>query len=396
MPITVDWGDGTSGTFSDPDQLLPGNAAQLIKLYQTSNSSITVKFTFAKTPPILPGHGWNTQSGTAWAYLDKATLKSTNFDIRPRTLYRWTFEPYANKFDIDSTDFLPTSVNSLEDAFRYGTGQRHIGARGSLNNTDFNSLNTSRVVNFSNCFQDQEQFNRPLWLWDTSKATNMSNMFAGCFQLTNLVFYYFGEKTQFEEWDVSSVENMSGMFANCYILNLGGGNLDLNTWDVSNVQDMSGMFLSNFRGPYGLGQWDTSSLTNCSEMFRNAGCNIYNNPKAFANWDASNITDCSNMFKDSGTLTIQGTAQAPTTSNMGLEDWSIASLQKCDGLFRGTSITNGECDALIIAWKDYVVANSGPSDVSALLMFPSSYSPSTAASTAINTLNTTYNWNITY
>jgi surface protein len=379
MPITVDYGDGTSGTFSDPDQLLPGNAAQVIKLYQTSNSSITVKFTFTKTPPILPGHGWNTQSGTTWAYLDKATLKSTNFDIRPRTLYRWTFEPYANKFDIDSTDFLPTSVNSLEDAFRYGTGQRHTGARGSLNNTDFNSLNTSRVINFSNCFRDQEQFNRPLSSWDTSKATNMSDMFNGCSSFNQ----------NLNSWDVSNVVDMSRMFRNCLGLNWGntsvhGTSADvLINWDTGNVQNMSEMFrgIQNNQAE-GVSSWDTSSLTNCSSMFRDCQSGFIN----LSQWDASNITDCSNMFNSAGGL---------STVNF-LEQWSIASLQNCDGLFRNTSVANIECDKLIIAWKDYVVANSGPSDVSALLMFPSSYSPSTAASTAINTLNTTYNWNITY
>ena len=372
-PISIDWGDGQINTITTKTQLQAGHT------YTTTNSPITVKFTFSDTPLELGGHSWSGE-------IDKATFKSTNFDIRPRKFTSLTFVPYADKFDIDTANFFPTSVNSLTGAFRYGTGQIHTSNRNALNNIDFNSLNTSRVIDFSSCFQDQENFNRPLNSWDTSKATNMSNMFNGCYKFNQSL----------SNWDVSNVVDMNNMFRNCFDLHTVSGISDYDSWDTANVQNMSNMFFNCTIAPEGMNSWDTSSLTNCSSMFQNV--KVITRPAGrnyLGSWDASNITDCSNMFKDVGTLEYFETLY-PLTLNMGLDQWSIASLQNCDGLFRGTSVSDSECDDVIIAWKDYVVANSGPTDVSALLMFPSSYSPSTAASTAINTLNTTYNWNITY
>ena len=74
---------------------------------------------------------------------------------------------------------------------------------------------------------------------DTSKITNMSNLFTGCSNLTSL---------NISNWNVSNVTNMTNMFSvysgmfrtqpACSSLTT----LDLSNWDTSNVTSMSGMF----------------------------------------------------------------------------------------------------------------------------------------------------------
>ena len=66
---------------------------------------------------------------------------------------------------------------------------------------------------------------------NTSKVTNMNDMFLDCRGLTSL---------DVSGWDTSKVTTMNQMFKNCTKLET----LDLSGWDTSNVTDMNGMFNS--------------------------------------------------------------------------------------------------------------------------------------------------------
>ena len=61
---------------------------------------------------------------------------------------------------------------------------------------------------------------------DTSKITNMSNLFINCECNIDV-----------SNWDVSNVTNMYRMFYCCKNFDC-----DLSRWNVSNVKDMTGMF----------------------------------------------------------------------------------------------------------------------------------------------------------
>jgi surface protein len=109
-------------------------------------------------------------------------------------------------------------------------------------------------------------------------------------------------------WDTSNVTNMSEMF---YGINSSVG---VTTWDVSNVTDMSSMF-------YGVGStpdvsaWDVSNVTNMSQMF--AYSNI--SPDV-SGWDVSNVT---NMFR----LFIQVTGPVNTST------WNTSSVTNMSQMF---------------------------------------------------------------
>ena len=76
---------------------------------------------------------------------------------------------------------------------------------------------------------------------DTSKITNMSNLFMNCEYDIDV-----------SNWDVSNVTDMIGMFTRCKKFDC-----DLSNWDVSNVKDMYSMFIEceNFKGK-GIENWE--------------------------------------------------------------------------------------------------------------------------------------------
>jgi surface protein len=84
----------------------------------------------------------------------------------------------------------------------------------------------SEVTNFSLLFYDSYQagaldnFNEPLTNWDTSKATNMSNMFNGAASFNQDLSHF----------DSSNVVEMFGMFFGAAAFNQ-----DISGWDVSSV-----------------------------------------------------------------------------------------------------------------------------------------------------------------
>ena len=117
----------------------------------------------------------------------------------------------------------------------------------------------------------------PISTWNTSKVTDMSNLFYG--------------KSKFNDnisaWDTSNVTNMSCMFT------ASAFNQPLNNWRVDNVTDMSSMFsqASSFNQP--LNDWRVNNATNMSYMFAHASS--FNQP--LNDWRVDNVKDMDRMFE---------------------------------------------------------------------------------------------------
>ena len=77
--------------------------------------------------------------------------------------------------------------------------------------------------------------------WDTSKVTNMAEVFKGRTFNGNIT-----------EWDTSEVQNMTGMFENT--LNF---DQDISGWDVSKVESMDRMFYSAYAFNQDITGWNT-------------------------------------------------------------------------------------------------------------------------------------------
>lgn len=96
-------------------------------------------------------------------------------------------------------------------------------------------------------------FSIDLSSWDTSKVTDMSNMFSGM-----------GYKAT--SWSIGDISN----------------------WDTSNVTTMASMFSSTGRSTT---SWSVGNLSAKTVTLSGA---------TYTAWDVSNVTDMSNMFSNAG------------------------------------------------------------------------------------------------
>ena len=72
-------------------------------------------------------------------------------------------------------------------------------------------------------------------------------------------------------------------------------NYDISNWDVSSVTDMSSMFrYSLFNGD--ISGWDVSSVTNMDYMFKESQFN-----QDLYSWSVTNVTQCGN-FSEANTV----------------------------------------------------------------------------------------------
>ncbi|GHP09450.1 hypothetical protein PPROV_000818500 [Pycnococcus provasolii] len=89
------------------------------------------------------------------------------------------------------------------------------------------------------------------------------------------------------KWDTSKVTDMSNMFYGARSFNQ-----DISWWYTSKVTDMSNMFNGATSFDQDISRWYTSKVTDMSNMFNGAT----DFGKDISGWDTSKVTDMSNMF----------------------------------------------------------------------------------------------------
>jgi surface protein len=233
-------------------------------------------------------------------------------------------------------------------------------------NQPLSTWNVSNVGDFSAMFDNAEAFNQDISGWNMSGATNLSTMFR----------YTVAFNQNLGSWNVGGVTSMRDMFAYSSFQNGGvsGLGIGLDAWDVSSVTDFYGMFVrqygNGFNGYIGswvlkpassinctamfqensnfnqdIGGWgNTSSLSNCGSMFRNAisfnNGNVGGVNSGLDQWDTSNITNMSLMF--------QG-----TPFNQYIGSWNTSSVTNMNQMFQGASSFNQD----IGSWNTSSVTN---------------------------------------
>lgn len=130
-------------------------------------------------------------------------------------------------FNISGDTIIPQST--IEASFKGSNTSKvtdmsnMFGVCSGLTSLEVSSFDTSNVTSMNNMFVNCSGLTSlDLSNFDTSKVTNMASMFNGCRGLTSLVLSNF--KT-------NNVNNMNGMFANCIGLTF----LDLSGWDMNNA-----------------------------------------------------------------------------------------------------------------------------------------------------------------
>ena len=158
-------------------------------------------------------------------------------------------------------------------------------------------LNTSKVTTMAHMFDKFLGADNSLELmdFDTSQVTDMSYMFNGAEDVTELMLPGF---------DTSKVTTMDHMFDGCQMVNT----LDLSGFDTSNVTSMASMFhYGTARKSIDLSNFNTAKVTDMSNMF---GGDAYLNDLDISSFDTSNVTNMAGMFYDvnedaRGNLTIK-------------------------------------------------------------------------------------------
>ncbi len=190
---------------------------------------------------------------------------------------------------------------------------------------NISNLDTSKITNMAQMFYGCSSLtNLDLSSFDTSHVTGMECMFEGCSSLTSL---------NISSFRTNNVTSMASMFYNCRSLT----NIDLSKFDTSRVTSMNRMFtdcqaLTNLD----LRNFETNSLTDVLDMFYNCtSVEVLD----IRNFDVSKITDSSNV-----TTFMKGCENAkeiytpkkyPTAKNVYLpyrnKYYNVADMKLCDG-----------------------------------------------------------------
>jgi surface protein len=113
-------------------------------------------------------------------------------------------------------------------------------------------------------------------------------------------------------WNTSSVTNMSNMFekANSF-------NQNISEWNISNVTATVSMFEEAFVFNQPIGSWDTGNITNMQAMF--ATLYIFNQP--IGSWNTSNVTNMRDVFYTSRSF------------NQPINSWDTSYVTNMRGMF---------------------------------------------------------------
>ena len=159
----------------------------------------------------------------------------------------------------------------------------------SISSLDLSNFNTSNVNSMSQMFAYSNFNNINLSSFDTGNVCNMGSMFAGCGCLISLDLSHF--KT-------NNVIDVFGMFENCNGLQ----SINVSGWNTSNVTNMSYMFNSCYAlQSVDLSSWDTSNVTNMSNMFNS--CSSLQSVN-LSSWDTNNVAEMNYMFQGTNITTI--------------------------------------------------------------------------------------------
>ncbi len=156
-----------------------------------------------------------------------------------------------------------------------------------------NNYDTSNATNMTNLFRNCTSLTEiDLSSFDTSNVTNMSAMFTMWKNQNldnNLQKIIFGSN-----FNTSKVTTMRGMFTNCNKIK----DIDLSMFDTSNVTDMYNMFCEcNSLEYLDVSNFNTNKVTNMEGMFQ--GCMSLTTLDV-STFDTSNVTKMSSMFSMAG------------------------------------------------------------------------------------------------
>mgnify|MGYP004640175071 CR=1 FL=1 len=277
-------------------------------------------------PTTLPSGAWDVSKstdGSVYAWLTVNATDSTKYDLHiaadggvVASSGYYLFAYYTNCTEIQGLNKLNTSkVTDMGDMF-YNCS--------SLTTLDVSNFDTSKVTDMSYMFYNCSSLTSlDVSNFDTSKVTNTSRMFSKCSSLTNL---------DVSAFNTSNVTNMSSMFDDCGSLT----SLNLSNFNTSKVKTMGAMFsdCTNLM-QINVSGFDFSALDHSTHHVIKMGYKCIDTAAMFYNcpslktldlstWDTSNIASMGIMFAGCTSLT-----SIPT--GLDLSNTAITSNDKYSG-----------------------------------------------------------------
>ncbi len=308
----IDGGPSNPGYFTEKGPEAYAN-------YTPSNTTLTFYYDNQRSSRTGTTYDLNTGSNDPGWYTDgtysnvtKVVFNSSFTYARPTTTYYW-FGDMSKLQSITGTLYFNTSQVTNMCLMFAGTGAM-------MPNLDANFLNTSKVKTMESMFANSEFTSIIVSDWNTSEVTNMLEMFAFCYNLTDL---------DLSNFNTSKVTTMEGMFNEDYIL----VSLDLSNWNTSNVTNMNNMFHEcNALTSVDLSSFNTAKVTTMYSMFDY--CTSLTSLD-LSSFNTSKVTDMRWMFSSCSKL-------ATIYAGSG---WSTAATtdSNSDGMFREcTKIRGGQ------------------------------------------------------
>ncbi|MDD2699058.1 MAG: BspA family leucine-rich repeat surface protein, partial [Arcobacteraceae bacterium] len=323
MDVTVDWGDGSSSSYTSQGMKSHGYSSHGIYTVQLTGTLTQ----FGTYTPVTPSD-------------IKKLIKVESFgDIGLRSL-QGAFYNASNLTQVPA--ILPSTVTDLSSCFVANSSFNdanitswdvsHVTTMANMFNAtlifnqDIGDWNVSNVTNMYQMFRNNQVFNQDIGDWNVSNVTNMSSMFSGASVFNQNI----------GRWDTSKVTNMQEMFNWAYEFNQ-----DIGDWNVSNVVNMSSMFggflNSKTKFNYSLDKWDVGKVWNMSKMFYLSDFN-----SSIAHWNTANVTDMSSMFASN------------TKFDQNISRWNTSKVTTLNGMFNSTPFNQDIGD-----WNTSSVTNFG-------------------------------------
>ena len=272
----------------------------LSNMFQNCTNLKTLNISSFKTPVLLY------IAGMFNGCKSLIKLDLSNFDTSKVSNFSNLFQNCNSLEYLDLTSFNTSKGTQMVNMFRNCQ---------KLKTLDLSSFNTSKIVIMSCMFYGcTSLIELNISSFDTSKVTDMSGMFYNCNSLTELDLFNFNTskvtnmsdmfnsctsliKLNLLKFDTSSLTDMSCMFYNCNSLT----NLDLSSFNTSKVVKMIKTFTlcRKLTTIYVSDLWNTSSVTNSTQMFSN--CTLL---RGTASYDANKV-DISMANYTTGYLTYK-------------------------------------------------------------------------------------------
>ena len=228
-------------------------------------------------------------------------------DYRPTNTSLWFFE-LDQMSSLNDVGYLNTSkVTQMAEMF--------WGCK-NLTSLDVSGFNTTNVTTMYGMFYDCQK----LPVIDVSKfntvnVTNMGGMFMGCKVL---------DKIELKNFNTAKVVNMGGMFCNCYKLSF----VDVSNFNTANVLDMNRMFwCCNSITKLDVSKFNTANVKNMHGMFYDC-----KNLKAIdvSKFNTANVEDMASMFM-----------RCEVLENLNLKNFNTAKVTNMEMMFYiCTKLTN--------------------------------------------------------